>query len=204
MVAVGAALALLGNTGDDVRINLLPKAVAEARSLARHTLLMANVSVLLFLGIFATAQLLTRTTNAMDRRIEEARLSGELHTTPALIAEEKFLDQEIARLRRRVEPLRRVMKGRQETDWPAVLGAVRQATPEGVTVTQLHCNNGRNVSLQGLAPSCPATEVFVRNLEKQRLFASVSLMRVERRQNQDDRLEYRIDCLLMAKGGKPS
>jgi Tfp pilus assembly protein PilN len=204
MVAVGAALTLLGAEGDDLRINLLPKAVAEARSLARHVLLMANVSVILFLGIFAAGQLLTRTTQAMDRRIEETRHSEEFYTTPALMAKERFLDQEIERLRQHVGPLRQIMKGRQETDWPAVLGAVRRATPEGVSVTQVQCSDGRIVSLKGLAPSCPAAEAFVRNLESQRSFASVSLMLVQRQQNRDDRLEYRIDCLLTTKGGESS
>lgn len=204
MVAVGAALTLFEAEGDDLRINLLPKAVAEARSLVRHGLLTAIVGVILFLGVFATAQLLTRTTGAMDQRIEETRLSEELHTASALIAEEKFLDQEIARLRRHVEPLRKILKGRQETDWPGILSAVRQATPEGVSVTQLQCGNGRVASLRGLAPSCPAAEAFVRNLEAQRTFASVSLTLVQRRQNEDDRLEYRIDCLLAMKGGESS
>ena len=204
MVAVGAALTLFGAEGDDLRINLLPKAVAEAKSLARHALLMANVGVILFLGVFTTGQLLTRTTHAMDRRIEDARQAGEIYATPALMAKEKFLDQEIARLRQHVEPLRRIMKGRQATDWPGLLGAVRQATPESVSVTQLQCSDGRMVSLQGLTPSCPAAEAFVRNLEGQRPFASVSLVLVQKRQNQDNRLEYRIDCLLTTKGGKPS
>jgi len=204
MVAVGAALTLLEAEGDDLRINLLPQAVAEAKSLVRHALVMANVSVVLFLGVFTTGQLLTRTTHAMDRRIEEARHAGELYTTPALMTKEKLLDQEIARLRQHVEPLRRIMKGRQPTDWPGILGAVRQAAPEGVSVTQLQCSDGRIVSLKGLTPSCPAAEVFVRNLESQRPFASVSLMLVQKRQNQDSRLEYRIDCLLTTKGGKPS
>ena len=204
MVAVGAALTLLGAEGDDLRINLLPKAVAEAKSLARHVLLMANVSVILFLGIFATTQLLTRTTNAMDRRIEETRRAEELYATPALITKEKLLDREIARLRQHVEPLRRIMKGRQETDWPGIFRAVRQVTPAGVSVTQLQCADGQTVLLKGLAPSCPDVEAFVRNLESQRLFASVSLRLLQRRQNQDDRLEYRIDCLLTAKGGESS
>jgi Tfp pilus assembly protein PilN len=204
MVAVGAALTLLEAEGDNLRINLLPQAVAEARSLVRHVLLTAIVGVVLFLGVFGAAQLLTRTTGAMNRRIEETRLSEELYTASALIAEEKFLDQEIARLRRHVEPLRKIMKGRQETDWPGILRAVRQATPEGVSVTQLQCSNGRSASLRGLAPSCPAAEAFVRNLEAQRTFASVSLTLVQRRQNEDDRLEYRIDCLLAAKGGESS
>jgi Tfp pilus assembly protein PilN len=219
MVAVGAALTLLEAEGDDPRVNLLPKAVVEAKSLVRHALLMANIGVILFLGIFTTGQLLTRTTHAMDRRIEEARYAGELYTTPALMAKEKFLDQEIARLRQHVEPLRGIMKGRQAADWPDILDAVRQATPEDVSILQLQCNDGRIVSLQGLAPSCPAAEAFVRNLETQRPFASVSLVLVQERKNHSDRpvaprvgpaaplrvgVEYRIDCLLTTKGGVSS
>jgi Tfp pilus assembly protein PilN len=204
LVAVGAALALLGAEGDDLRINLLPKAVAEARSLVRHVLLMAIVGVILFLGVFATAQLLTQTTGAMNRRIEETKLSEELYTASALIAEEKFLDQEIARLRQHVEPLRQILKDRQETDWPGILRVVRQATPEGVSVTQLQCSDARSASLRGLAPSCPAAEAFVRNLEAQNTFASVSLMLVQKRQNEEDRWEYRIDCLLPGKRGESS
>jgi Tfp pilus assembly protein PilN len=208
MVAVGAALTLLEAEGDDLRINLLPKAVVEAKSLVRHALLMANIGVILFLGIFSTGQLLTRTTHAMDRRIEEARHAGELYTTPALMAKDKFLDQEIARLRQHVEPLRGIMKGRQAADWPGILDAVRQATPQGVSIMQLQCNDGRIVSLQGLAPSCPAAEAFVRNLESQRPFASVSLVLVQERKNHNDRpatplrvgVEYHIDCLLTTKG----
>jgi Tfp pilus assembly protein PilN len=200
MAAIGAALRLLEAEGDDLPINLLPQAVAEARSLARHMLLTAIVGVILFLGVFATAQLLTRTTGAMNRRIEETRLSEELYTASA--ASPKFLDRR-SRLRQQVEP-HEILKGRQATDWPGILSAVRQATPEGVSVTQLQCGNGRVASLRGLAPSCPAAEAFVRNLEAQRTFASVSLMLVQKRQNEDDRWEYRIDCLLAAKGGEPS
>jgi Tfp pilus assembly protein PilN len=195
---------LFAAEGDDLRINLLPQAVAEARSLVRHVLLTAIVGVVLFLAVFATVQLLTRTTGAMNRRIEETRLSEELYAASALIAEEKFLDQEIARLRRQVEPLRKILQGRQETDWPDLLRVVREATPDGVSVTQLQCRNGRSASLRGLASSCPAAEVFVRNLEAQKSFASVSLTFVQRRQNEGDRLEYRIDCLLAARRGESS
>ncbi|MCL5279275.1 MAG: hypothetical protein M1376_05140 [Planctomycetes bacterium] len=238
LVAVGAALKLLGTEGDDLRINLLPQAVAEARSLTRHMLLTTIVGVALFLAVFATAQLLARTTGALNRRIEETRLSQELYTASALIAEEKFVDQEIARLRRQVEPLRQTLKGRQATDWPDILRAVREATPPGVSVTQLQCSDARSAaarrgpsaSLHGLAPSCPAAEAFVRNLEAQKPFSAVSLTLVQKRQRdpgpqphtsaagsptkreesrlgtryEGDGVEYRIDCLLAVKGGQPS
>ena len=46
MVAVGAALALLGAADSDLKINLLPKSVAEARSLSRHLVATATVGVI--------------------------------------------------------------------------------------------------------------------------------------------------------------
>jgi Tfp pilus assembly protein PilN len=202
--AVGAALALLGTAGTNLKVNLLPKSVADARSLSRHAVATAIVGVVVFLGIFATTQLLARTTSAMDRRIEQTRLSEELYAAPALIAEEKFLDQEISRIRLRLDPLRKAMTGRHEADWPDILDAVRQAAPANVSITQLQCGDGKTLSLKGFTPSCPAAETFVRNLESQRPFESISLALVQRQQDTSGRLEYRIDCLLKTNGGKSS
>lgn len=197
--AVGAALTLLGMADSDLKINLLPKSVAEARSLSRHLVATALVGVTVFLGIFATTQLLARTTGAMDRRIEQTKLAEEFYTAPALIAEERFLEQEISRLRLRLDPLRQAMAGRHDADWPGILDAVRQALPTDVSVTQLLCGDGKTLSLKGLAPSCPAAQTFVRNLESRSPFGSCSLALVQRQQDAGGRLEYRIDCLLKAK-----
>jgi Tfp pilus assembly protein PilN len=204
MAAVGAALTLLGTGPDGLKINLLPKAVAEARSLSRHLLLTANIGVLIFLGVFVTAQLLSRTTRAMDRRIGETRLSEQFYAAPALIAEDRFLDREISRLRQHLEPLRKVIGGEHRADWPSILNTVRQAIPADVSITQLQSGDGRTLSLKGTTSSCPAAETFVRNLDGQEPFESISLARVQRPQNNSDRLEYQIDCVLKAKGGKPS
>jgi Tfp pilus assembly PilM family ATPase len=197
--AVGAALALLDTAVSDLKINLLPKSVTEARSRSQHLVATALVSVIVFLGIFATTVLLTRTASAMDRRIEQTRLAEELYAAPALIAEEKFLEQEISRIRLRLDPLRKAMAGRHDADWSGILEAVRQATPANVSMTQLLCGDGKTLSLKGLTPSCPAAQTFVRNLESQRPFESISLALVQRQQDAGGRLEYRIDCLLKTK-----
>ncbi len=202
-VAEGAALALLGAEHDDLKINLLPRAVTEARLLSRHLLLTANVCVLIFLGVFAAAQLLARTTDAVDHRIEQSRLSGELYAAPALFAKGKYLDQEISGMRQRVDPLRKAMKGRHRADWAGILQAVRQAAPAEVSVTQFQCGDGRSLCVKGFTASCPAADVFVRNLERQPPFTSVSLATLQR-QPDGGRLEYRIDCLLKVKGGPSS
>jgi hypothetical protein len=46
--------------------------------------------------------------------------------------------------------------------------------------------------------------MFVRNLESQRPFESISLALVRRQQDTSGRLEYRIDCLLKMRGGRAS
>jgi Tfp pilus assembly protein PilN len=194
--AVGAALGSLGTTGDGLRINLLPKTVQEAQLLSRHVLATALAGVVVFLGLFVTAQLLARTTGALDRKIEQTRLAEELYTAPALIAEERFLDREILRCRQHLEPLRKALAARQETDWPGILEAVRHAAPAELCVTQLLCGDGRTLWVKGLTASCPAAEMFVRNLEGQGPFASVALAFVHRPPDTTGRLEYRIDCLL--------
>ncbi len=199
-MAEGTALALLDMEGDDLKINLLPKAVTEARSFSRHLLLTANLCILVFLGVFTAAQLLARTTGTMDRRIEQSRLSGELYAAPALFAKEQFLDHEITLMRQRVDPLRKATHGRRPADWPGIFEAVRQAAPAELSVTQLQCSDGKTLSVKGFTSSCPAAQAFVRNLESRPPFASVSLATVQR-QREGDHLEYRIDCLLKAKGG---
>jgi Tfp pilus assembly protein PilN len=204
MAAVGAALAALGAGQGDLRVNLLPQAATEARSFARHVLLMANVGAVVFFGIFLLTQFLIRTTGAMDRRIEQARIAEQLYTTPGLIAREKFLDQEISSIRRHVDPLRQVVGARPETDWPGVLDVLRRSVPAQAWITHLQCSDGRTLSLTGLASSPEAALTFVRNLEGRAPFASVALARVQKRPGNDGRLEYQIDCILKAKGGSPS
>jgi len=202
MTAVGAALGLLGGSPSPLRVNLVPKTVTEARSRFRHVLLTANACIMAFLGVFLASQFLPRATGAMDRRIEQTRREGKLHTTRALLAEEKYLDQEISRLQQEVQPLRQALQGRSQTPWPVILHAIRQAAPADVSVTQWQCTEGRTLQVQGLASSCPAAETLVRNLEAEGLFHTVRLSSVQRRQDDDGGLEYRIDCLLKAEGGK--
>jgi Tfp pilus assembly protein PilN len=200
-VAVGAALGLLMAPGEGLRINLLPRTVTQARSLSQHVLATVLAGVLVFLGLFVTAQLLARTTAVLDRKIEQTQCTQELYRAPAVMIREKTLDQEIAQLQHRAGPLRKALANRQAVEWSAVLEAVKAAAPAGVSVTQWQCDDGRIVSLQGLTPSCPAAQVFVQNLGRQKPFASSWLAVVQRQPDTNGRLEYRIDCLLKEKGG---
>jgi Tfp pilus assembly protein PilN len=193
--AFGAAARLLGRDANDLRVNLLPEEVTRAQRTTRRLLLAANVAAWLFLVLLMLVQLIARTTGMMRAQIEETRINRQLYTTPALIAQEQFVESEIARVRQDLQRLESV-RARRRVNWPEVLQTARQAVPADVSLAQLASPDGRSLSLKGLAPSCAAAQQFVRNLDGRDLFAAVALTWMERRQEGENLIEYQIECSL--------
>lgn len=194
-VAVGAALKLLEAEADDFRINLLPEEVTQARSASRRLLIGANVAALVLLGLFLATQFLTRTAGAMYREIEQARLSRQFYTAPALIVQEQHLDREIARVKQQFGRYQGVLTS-HDVDWADVLSTLGKATPADVCITQMACEDNRHLSLKGLAASYDAARALVRNLSGRGPFEEVSLARVQRQPNDTGLMEYQINCSL--------
>jgi Tfp pilus assembly PilM family ATPase/Tfp pilus assembly protein PilN len=195
IAAIGAALKLLEADRDELRINLLPGEVTRARLFSRHVLVTANAAALVFLGLLVLIQLVARAAGTAHERIEQTRVSQQLSTAPVLIAQERFLDQEISHVQERLQQLQAIHV-RRDVDWPRVLNAVREVSPASVCITHLACTDNRNLSLKGLARSGDAAQEFVRGLEGRDPFQSVSLARLERQQDNGDLMEYQVDCLL--------
>jgi Tfp pilus assembly protein PilN len=195
LAAFGAAARLLDREADGLRVNLLPEEVTRARMVTRRLLVAANVAAWVFLTLLVLVQIVARTTGAKRARIQETRLSRELYATPALMAQERFVASEIARIEqdlRRLETIR----VRRRVNWPGVLQAARRAVPAEVSLAQLTSPDGRSLSLQGQAPSCAAAQQFVRNLDGRDPFTAVALTRLERRQEGANLIEYQIECSL--------
>jgi Tfp pilus assembly protein PilN len=195
--ALGAALRLLQAQGEDPRVNLVPAEVAQARRFLRRVLIAANVAALIFLAVLLVVQYLSRATDVMHQKLDQTRVSRQLHTMPALIAQEEFLDREISRIGQELGRLQ-VVRARHAVDWPRVLERARRAAPAEVSITHLGCSDGRSLSVRGFAPSSESARQFVRSLEDGGPFEAVSLARLERQPDSGDPLEYQIDCLLKA------
>jgi len=194
-VAVGAALKLLDVELDELRIDLTPHEVTRARSSSRRLLIAANAAAVMLLSVFLIAQLLTRTTDAMNRRIGQARLEGQLHTMPAMAAQDQYLDEEISRIRVQLAGMSGILAER-DVDWPTILDVIAQSTPQGVCVTHLSCSDSHRLSLKGVALSYDRAKLFVENLDGREFFESVCPARMERRQIDADLMEYEIECVL--------
>jgi hypothetical protein len=195
MMAVGAASKLLDLDADELRIDLTPDEVIAARSSSRRGLIAANVAAVVFLAIFLLVQLLARTTDAMSRRIEQNRLDGQLRTMPARVAQDRFVDAEILRMRRELAGLDAI-RTRGDVEWSSVLSAIGEAAPAGVCVTHVAGGDGRSVLVKGMALSHGEARAFVQNMESGTPFESVRLTRVQRLSARGDVVEYEIDCTL--------
>ena len=195
MMAVGAALRLLDMEGDRLRVDLMPQEVVEARSSSRRVLILANVAAVLFLGVFLAVQLLARTADAMSRRIEQTRVDEQIGTMPAMVAKNRYLDEEIARMQRLLAGLE-VVCARHEMDWPAVLSKIGQSAPAGACVTSLACSDGQSLSVKGVAVSAEEANTFVQGLAGREPFESVRLTRIQRLRADADVVEYEVNCVL--------
>ena len=112
--------------------------------------------------------------------MEQTKITEQLYTTPALIAQDKFLDQEISRVRQELGPLQKLVPANCDVDWSGVLNAVRRAAPAGVCVTELSGDNrSERVSLKGLALSGEAAQSFARGLDGSKPFTSVAMTRID-------------------------
>ncbi len=168
----------------------------RARSLARHALLTAIVGALTFLGVLVATLVINHTADSAREQMEQRRIADQLYTTRGVIAQDKFLDREISRIRQELRPLQKLVPAEREVDWSGVLDAVRRAAPAGVCVTELCSDNhSGHVLLKGLALSGEAAQLFARGLDGSKSFASVAMSRITtKRQSGRSLVEYQIDC----------
>jgi Tfp pilus assembly protein PilN len=201
-MAVGAALKMLNAEHDEMKINLLPGEVKHARSLARHALLTAIAAAFGFLAVLVAVAFLSHTADTARMRVEQTRIDEQLYTTRALIAQDKFLDRETARVQRALDPLQKVLRGKTEVNWSAVLSTIQRAAPAGVCITELASGDDRRLSLKGLALSGDAAQSFAHGLDGTPPFTSASMTRIiTRQQGTRSVVQYQIDCSLKPASG---
>ncbi len=196
LMAVGAAMKASDPEADDLKINLLPAEVRRARMAARHALLTAIAGACAFLGVLLAVFLLSRAADVTREQVERTKIDKQLYATRALIAQDKFLDEEILRVQEQLKPLQTLLAGRRDVDWSAVLNALRRVAPAGVCVTELSDDDGGRLTMKGLAVSCEVAQSFAHGLDGNGPFVSASMARIARQQGGSGLMEYQIDCAL--------
>ncbi|MBN2130816.1 MAG: pilus assembly protein PilM [Sedimentisphaerales bacterium] len=194
--AVGLALKGLDPDGDPWAVNLLPEEIEQARSFKRQMLVTGNIAALIVLAMVIAPQFMTRAANRMRHDIERTKSSRKLYTTAALVTRADALADLLARSQGQLQRMQDVLGERNQLDWSALLGAIRDTSPEGVCITELSSDDAEKLQVRGLALSYEAVRAFARELGTCAPFVSASLARVDKAQGQAGLLGYQIDCLL--------
>jgi Tfp pilus assembly protein PilN len=96
--------------------------------------------------------------------------------------------------------LNELIAARRQADWAGLLSDIGNAVPETVCITRLSSRSSRAVSLEGLATSYDAANVFVNALEKSEHILSVSLLQAQKDKDQS-LVRYEINCSLVPPRG---
>ena len=198
-VSVGLAIKLLGVNQGNLEINLKCSESSEVRALKKDTLIAANAfAAVLTLGILAVAGLIVSIGKTIDR-------TGSLRKnrpTASLTAMAKEMDSHaemIRELREGPERLKECIEARHDIDWSALLADIGSSTPKHLRITNLSSKGGAQISLEGVARSYEAIDMFARILNKSEHIEAASLRETERDEEDQLLITYIIDCSLILK-----
>jgi Tfp pilus assembly protein PilN len=201
--AIGLAMRLL-STGDPpsagFKVNLLPKEAIEARLLRKHILVTANIVAVVLLATMLIVHIVTLSTSKVNQSIQRKIQSQPPQSTSTLVQQEKLLNQQIEQMGEGPHLLNELITARRQADWAGLLSDIGNAAPHTVCITRLSSRTSRAVSLQGLATSYDAANMFVNMLEKSEHILSVSLLQAQKDKDQS-LVRYEIDCSLVPPRG---
>jgi Tfp pilus assembly PilM family ATPase/Tfp pilus assembly protein PilN len=196
-VAVGLAMGLLNTPDAGLNINLLPSAVAIAKSREKKILVLSNIAAtFLVLMILSTAFI-----NAgMEKAGVEIKRQKQLQAsvdTQTLLNEQSLLQKQIADVSAKLEQINNTIDTNTVLDWGPILNEIGDATPETVRISKLDSGENSEIQLSGQAVSYPAVNLFIEALNKCRNIDSASLIGSRSDRQSEGLVEYSIRCTLI-------
>jgi Tfp pilus assembly protein PilN len=196
-VAIGLAMRILSAKESPFKVNLLPQETIEFRTLKRQLLVTANIVAVVLLLTMLIIHGLSATISKINQSIQRKIQAQPPQATSTLADHERLLDQQIQQLSEGPRALSELISARREINWAGLLSDIRSAVPETVCITRLSSTGNRSVSLEGLATSYEAANLFVIALEKSEYVRGASLTEAKRHENQAGLIRYGIDCSLV-------
>ncbi|MBN2138024.1 MAG: pilus assembly protein PilM [Sedimentisphaerales bacterium] len=201
VVAVGLAMKILCVSDLDLGVNLLPSKVTEAKAIEKQVLISANIAAFIFVLIILAAAF-------FDAKIQKA--GGQIRNRRKMLAgknivavkdEQMSLNGEFAIVSAKLERLKGVLSTGGFLKWSEVLKDTGMATPQGVQITELSCQDSSVMSLQGRSLSHEDIQLFVDMLNECEHVDSASLIRTEKEPEPEGSIRYVINCSLVQRKG---
>jgi Tfp pilus assembly protein PilN len=194
--AVGLAMGLLVQEKKKLKINLFPSEAIQARSLKNQALITANiVAAILFIMVMISAALAVIATK-LNVNVARARLKHPPQHISMLVQQNKSLEKQIKQISNQYNQLNGLFGSRRDISWPDILESIKNNTPSTICITNLFRADETIMSLEGLALSYDAVNVFINELEKSEQIDSAFLLKAVKDAKYQELIRYEISCAL--------
>ncbi len=193
-VAVGLAMGLLDASAGGLNVNLLPDQVRRADTVERRILAGANVAAVILLAMILSVVFLTKKVASVSAATGTGQGVDVSRVVHRLARQQKALEAQIAEAGERAEALESVLASGTSVRWAAVLGDIRSAIPKTVRITDISHTGGLGVSIEGMAVSYEAVQLFAETLGECEHIESVSLVESRGDETREGLIRYSIGC----------
>jgi Tfp pilus assembly protein PilN len=117
--------------------------------------------------------------------------------TGLILQHHQTLDNRLNILTSRLGRISKVASSHNDVNLVELLGDIRNATPGSVMITNISCQDGTRVMVEGMAMNNEAVDLFVSLLEKSRIIATVTLLEARKQDGPKGLITYQLGCKLI-------
>ena len=201
-VAIGLAMRLLKPETVNFKINLLPENIAKLKVVKKDVLISINIAaVVLVLMVLAAGALSLMVENVKGKpdNSKQIQLSESTH---AIFEEKRHLDEQVKDISEKLDNINKIISSHTDIDWLSLLDNVRTSTPSKLCITKMYSSGNSAVTIEGLALSYDAVNLFVMMLSDSKHIESASLTKTEINASANKFVKYKINCLPVVKKAK--
>jgi Tfp pilus assembly protein PilN len=197
-IAIGLAMKLFQLPGCRMNTNLLPAELKSVKMAKTETKATAFVAVMLVAAMIGIIVLMNQKIKTISDKSEQKKQkqAADAQKVQDLMREQTLLDEKTALYTEYVKAMDAALVNTSYMSWAPLLERISQTIPEAVQITSFVNGQGRKVSIQGLALSYKAIDLFVENLNKSPYFESAVLAQTSKSASQKNMLLYNVNCII--------
>ena len=196
ITAAGLAMRDLQVSDMNLAMDLTPIEAKEMKATKNFTLIVANVAAVVLLITFIFAGILSRTSTAIQKVMEQRKAIGTDDNIEQLLSDQRHVNMQIAYLSNKKKRMRKIFETKEEYLWPQILEDIRQNTPSTLYITSISNPGGADLILQGNAASFKSIHIFAELLGKSQHIQSAVAAQTQKNLQVEGMVTFSIICVL--------
>ena len=198
IVAVGLAMKEFAHSSSfsDISINLVPPDTEDVIATKKFALITANLAAIAILFIFLIAGVVRVKLSKIPQEAHAQKQNTSTNDIGILLSRARELNEKVAAIAEKKSKISELFEGRYFGDWAQLLDEIRKNIPTAMSITDLFCNDGENLTIEGHTPTRQSAYLFARLLSDTKDIKSATVEQTSKC-NDGGRLDFSINCALI-------